>query len=128
MATRQRGITMLSFVMVLIVIAIFAVLIMNLFPVYSEAHSVHSAMKSIAKEPNAASLPLPEIQKKLQRHFDIGYVDSVQGRQATVLREKGGNLLVMKYEVRKPLVYNLDFVAMFDYNVPLSSSSSPGGD
>ena len=124
MAIKQRGITMLSFVMVLIVIVIFAVIAMNLFPVYSEGFSVHSAMKSLAQEPNAASMSLPEAQKRLQKHFDIDYVDSVKGKDAKIEREKSGNILVMNYEVRKHLFYNLDFVAMFDYRVDMSGGAS----
>jgi hypothetical protein len=125
MASKQRGITLMSFVLVLIVIVMFAVVAMNLFPVYSEGFSVHNAMKSVAKEPNAANMALPALQSSLQRHFDIDYVDSVQGKDAKVIRDKGGNILNMTYEVRKHLFYNLDFVAMFDYNVPLNSNSAP---
>ena len=124
MAIKQRGITMLSFVLVLIVIVLFAVIAMNLFPVYNEGFSVHSAMKSVAKEPNAANMALPQVQKALQRHFDIDYVDSVQGRDAKLIREKGTNQLVMTYEVRKHLFYNLDFVAMFDYSVDMSGGGA----
>lgn len=125
---KQRGITMLSFVMVLIVIVLFGVVAMNLFPVYSEGFSVHSAMKSVASEPNAANISLPAAQKSLQRHFDIDYVDSVQGRDAKIIREKGTNKLVMTYEVRKHLFYNLDFVAMFDYSVDLSGAGPSSSD
>ena len=128
MAIKQRGITMLSFVMVLIVIVIFAVVAMNLFPVYSEGFAVHSAMKSVAKDPNAANMPLPALQQSLQRHFDIDYVDSVMGKDAKLIREKGSNTLNMTYEVRKHLFYNLDFVAMFDYNVDLSGAGASTGD
>jgi uncharacterized protein (UPF0333 family) len=128
MASKQRGITLMSFVLVLIVIVIFAVIAMNLFPVYSEGFSVESAMKSVANEPNAANMSPLEAQKKLQKHFDIDYVDSVQGKDAKIVRDKGGNVLNMTYEVRKHLFYNIDFVAMFDYNVPMSGSSSAGGD
>ena len=128
MVSKQRGITLLSFIMVLIVIAMFAVIAMNLFPVYSEGFSVQNAMKSVANEPNAANTPLPVLQKSLQRHFDIDYIDSVQANNAKVIRDKGGNILNMTYEVRKHLVYNLDFVAMFDYEVDLSTSAPAGGD
>ena len=128
MASKQRGITLMSFVMVLIVIVFAAFVAMNLFPVYSEGFSVHSSMKSVAKEPNAAGMPLPLLQQSLQRHFDIDYVESVKGKDAKVIRDKAGNMFSMKYEVRKHLVYNLDFVAMFDYNVPLSTSNPAGDD
>ena len=124
MASKQRGITLMSFILVLIVIGLVAVIAMNLFPVYSEGFSVQSAMKSVAQEPNAPSMSLPEAQKKLQRHFDIDYVDSVKGTDAKIERENGKNNLVMTYEVRKHLFYNLDFVAMFDYRVDMSGGGA----
>jgi Tfp pilus assembly protein PilE len=128
MASKQRGITLMSFILVLIVIGLLAVVAMNLFPVYSEGFSVQSAMKSVAQEPNAANMSLPEAQKKLQKHFDIDYVDSVKGKDAKIERDKGVNNLVMTYEVRKHLFYNLDFVAMFDYRVDMGGGASTSGD
>jgi Tfp pilus assembly protein PilE len=124
MASKQRGITLMSFILVLIVIGLLAVVAMNLFPVYSEGFSVQSAMKSVAQEPNAANMSLPEAQKKLQKHFDIDYVDSVKGKDAKIERDKGVNNLVMTYEVRKHLFYNIDFVAMFDYRVDMSGGGA----
>jgi type II secretory pathway component PulJ len=124
MASKQRGITLLSFVLVLIVLAIFAVLIMNLFPVYREAFSVESAMKSVAQQPNAQNMSVGELQRMLQKRFDIDYVDNVSAKQLTLVRDRAGNQLQMTYEVRKPLVYNLDFVAMFDYTVPIEGGAS----
>jgi Tfp pilus assembly protein PilX len=124
MASKQRGITLMSFILVLIVIGLLAVVAMNLFPVYSEGFSVQSAMKSVAQEPNAANMSLTEAQRKLQKRFDIDYVDSVQGKDAKLERDKGVNNLVMTYEVRKHLFYNIDFVAMFDYRVDMSGGGA----
>jgi Tfp pilus assembly protein PilX len=124
MASKQRGITLMSFILVLIVVGLFAVIAMNLFPVYSEGFSVQNAMKSVAQEPNAANMSLTEAQRKLQKRFDIDYVDSVQGKDAKLERDKGVNNLVMTYEVRKHLFYNLDFVAMFDYRVDMSGGGA----
>ena len=128
MVTKQRGITLMGFIMVLMVGAIFAVVAMNLFPVYREGFSVKNAMESVAKTPNAANMSLPQLQKALQKHFDIDYVDSVDAKAATLIRDKGTQKLGLTYEVRKHLVYNLDFVAMFDYEVDLSTSGPAGGD
>ena len=128
MASKQRGITLLGFIMVLIVLAIFAVIAMNLFPVYNEAFSVKTAMESVARQPGANDMSQQQLQRALQKHFDINYVDNVDAKVAQLVRDKSGNVLNMDYEVRKPLVYNLDFVAKFEYNVPLSSSSASGGD
>jgi hypothetical protein len=127
MVSKQRGITLMGFVMVLIVLAIFAVIAMNLFPVYNEAFSVENAMKSVARQPGAEDMSLPQLQASLQKNFDINYVDNVDAKQVTLIRDKGSNQMNLNYEVRKHLVYNLDFVAMFDVTVDLGGSSPSGG-
>jgi len=70
-------------------------------------------------------MDISELQKGLQKRFDVGYVDTVTGRNATLIRDKGPNQLNMNYEYRKPLFYNLDYVAKFDYTVTLNSQAAP---
>ena len=124
MVSRQRGITLMSFILVLIVIAIFAVLAMNLFPVYREGFSVQNAMKSVAEQPGAQNMSQQQLQRALQKRFDIDYVDSVSAKQMQLVHDNSGNKMQMTYEVRKHMVYNLDFVAMFDYEVQVGGGGT----
>jgi cell division protein FtsL len=124
MVSKQRGITLMSFVLVLIVIVIFAVLAMNLFPVYREGLSVQNAMKSVAEQPGAQNQTQQQLQRALQKRFDIDYVENVSAKQMQLVHDNAGNKMQLTYEVRKPMVYNLDFVAMFDYEVVIGGGSS----
>ena len=121
---KQRGLTFIGFLLVMIVVAGIAIIAMNLVPVYSESFSVKSSMADLAGEPGADKMELPELQKKLQKRFDIDYVESVLAKDAKLVRENGKSQLVLNYEVRKPLVYNLDFVAKFDNSVDLTGVKS----
>jgi hypothetical protein len=49
----------------------------------------------------------------------VGYVETIQGKDVKIIREKRGNLLTADYEVRKPFIYNIDFAIKFKYQVPL---------
>jgi hypothetical protein len=120
----QRGLTLLGFIMVLMVVGFFAFVGLKLFPVYSEYYSVVSDMKGIQSEPGVANMAPEIIKDKLFRRFYISYVTSVKNEHVKVTRQNGYNLNV-KYEVRKPLVYNLDFVAKFEKTVDLTRQ---GGD
>ena len=65
------------------------------------------------------------IRRALDRQFNVGYVDSVTGRDAKLIRDKTtGNMLSMVYEVRKPFIYNIDFVVKFAHTVPLGSKTA----
>jgi Tfp pilus assembly major pilin PilA len=122
--SNQRGLTLLGFIMLLMVVGIFAFVGLKLFPVYSEYYSVVSDMKGIQSEPGVANMAPEIVKDKLFRRFYISYVTSVKNENVKVTRQNGYNLNV-KYEVRKPLVYNLDFVAKFDKTVDLTRQ---GGD
>ena len=118
MKHKQRGITLLGFIFVAIIGAFFAFIAMKLMPVYSEFFSVKSSMNSLAKE-SVSGEDLTSIQTKLQRRFDIDYVETVTAKQAKIVPGTGGKQLNMNYEVRTPFVYNVDFVVKFDYSVDL---------
>ena len=116
---RQSGISMMGFVGLLIVLGSIAFVVMRLFPVYSEHHSVVTAMKGLAADPESAGQDVGQIRKMLAKRLQISYVENVKPENIRITRQDGGYLLVVSYEVRRPLVYNLDFVAKFEDEVPL---------
>lgn len=117
-AAKQRGITLIGFVFMLAIAGFFAFLGMRLFPVYSEYYSVQSDMKGLANEPGVANMSPEKIRDLLNRRFYISYVESVKPEHIKITRNNGYNLRIA-YEVRRPLLYNLDFVAKFDKTVQL---------
>jgi len=112
--SHQKGITLLGFVMLLSVLGFFAFIIMRLFPVYAEARSVKADLEGLKAEPNSAKMSPAQIWNRLERRFQISYVESVKAEHVTFDRKNGYNVTI-KYEVRRPMMYNIDFVAMFEY-------------
>ncbi len=125
MYRKQRGITLMGFILVATVLGFFALMGFKLFPAYSEYYGVVQAMKSVAEQPGSGKLELSELQRMLQKRFDVGYVETVEAKSATLARAATGNQLNMNYEYRKPLFYNLDYVAKFDYTVTLNGKDTP---
>ena len=124
MERKQRGMTLIGFVIGLIVVCFFAYMAMVLGPAYSEHFGVRKAMNFVAATQTAGSTNLLEIQRGLDRQFNVGYVDSVSGKDVKLIREKTGNLISMNYEVRKAFIYNIDFVIKFQYKTPLGSKTA----
>lgn len=121
MMSKQRGVTLLGFLMGLIIAGIFAFMAMRLFPVYSEYMSVKSDMQQIADTPGSASLGLADVRKSLEKRFYISYVDNVDLKNNVTLTKVGNvNQLTIAYEVRRPMAYNVDFVAKFEHMVELN--------
>ena len=115
---KQQGITLIGFVMILAIVLFSAFIAMKLFPIYQEYFSVVTAMKGVAQEPNVQNKSPAEIRKMLFNRFYISYVESVE-RDDVSISKRNGYTVTIAYEVRKPLVGNLDIVAKFDKTVDL---------
>ncbi|HET7843588.1 MAG TPA: DUF4845 domain-containing protein [Xanthomonadales bacterium] len=123
---KQKGITLLGFVMILAIVGFFAFIIMRLFPVYSEYYGVVQALKAVQVEPGIASKTPEQIKESLDRKFYISYVTSVKKNNIKITRKDGGYLVQVKYEVRGPLLYNLEYIATFDKTVQLGGAAIGG--
>ncbi|MDY0022170.1 DUF4845 domain-containing protein [Arenimonas caeni] len=120
MVSKQRGMTLMSFVMVLVVVGFFALVAMKLFPMYSEYFNLKGVMTEYAAQPNSASIPPAQMHTDLNRRFGIAYVSSVKKEHIKLVREGGVSKLNIAYEVRVPLFGNLDVVGRFDNTVELT--------
>ena len=76
-----------------------------------------------AQEPGVATWSPEKVKESLFKRFYISYVENVKAEHVKLTRNNGYNLTV-KYEVRKPLLYNLDFVAKFEKTVELTRTDS----
>lgn len=124
MTTRhtQRGLSLLGFLLVLALVAVIALIGMRLFPIYSEYYSVVGAMENLKNQPGIEQKSPPEIKELFFRRLYVNYVESVEQKNVLVRRGNRGMEIRVKYEVRRPMVGNLDIVASFDKTVQLSGS------
>lgn len=121
MKHNQKGITLLSVLLILALVGFFGFLFMRLFPVYTEYFSAVNDIKAVTQAADADKLELPMIKDGLYRRFQISYVERINLDKHIKLRtEKDGKVLDLKYEVREPLMYNLDFVAKFERSFPVT--------
>ncbi|MCD9028453.1 DUF4845 domain-containing protein [Luteimonas sp. BDR2-5] len=113
MKRTQRGITLLGFVIVLAVVGFAAYIGMKLFPMYSEYYSVKSALKGLSQESGIASADPARIQDLFFRRLYISYSENVKPNNVKLRRVDSGWQMDVEYEVRKPMVGNLDVVGKF---------------
>ena len=117
---RQRGMTLLGFLMVLVIVAFFLFIGMKLFPVYSEYYGVRTSLKALQQEPGIASKTPDQVRALLDNKFYISYVTTPKAKDIKITRRGGEYIVQVKYERRGNLVYNLDYIASFDKTVSLT--------
>ena len=126
MKRKQSGLSLVGFLVVLAVVGFAAYVGMKLFPMYQEYYSVQSAMKGLANEPGVADMDPAKVQDLFFRRLYINYSENVKPQNVKFERMEGGWKMRVNYEVRRPLVGNLDVVGKFDKTQDLTRRC--GGD
>jgi hypothetical protein len=126
MKRKQGGLSLVGFLVVLAVVGFAAYIGMKLFPMYQEYYSVQSAMKGLAAEPGVADMDPAKVEDLFFRRLYINYSENVKPQNVKFERIDGGWKMMVNYEVRRPLVGNLDVVGKFDKTQDLTRRG--GGD
>lgn len=120
MKRKQSGLTLMSFLIVLVVVGFAAYVGMKLFPMYSEYYSVRNALNGIANEPGVGDMDPSRIQDMFFKRMDINYSDHVKPADVKLDHIDGGWRMTVDYEVRRDLVGNLDVVGKFNASKDLT--------
>jgi hypothetical protein len=124
MKSKQAGITLIGFLVVLAVVAFFGYMAMKLVPAYTEFMGVSKAMTQVSTE-GADGKSLDEIRRDLMFKMGFQYVDdaTIQPQDITIDRSNGAQLHVA-YDKQVPFIYNIDFLLHFEKSVPLQGNVS----
>jgi hypothetical protein len=124
MKSKQSGVTLIGFLIIIAVVGFFGYMAMKLLPSYSEFMGVGKAMTQIAtEESNGKSLD--DIRRNLMRKMDFQYVDdaTIKPTDITIQRDAGGtSQLHVEYDKQIPFMYNISFLLHFEKSVTLQGN------
>ena len=116
---KQRGLTLVGFGIVLVLVVFFAYTAMRLVPLYLEYHALINAMNTLEEDPRAAKMSPTQIKNKLINSLWVNYAtDNIQRKHMKVTRKNGLQVRVT-YEVRRDFIGNVDLILSFDRSVHL---------
>jgi hypothetical protein len=123
MKSKQSGITLIGFLIVLAVVGFFGYMAMKLVPSYLEFLGVKKAMTQIADD-GAAEKSLDGIRRDLAFKMGFQYVDdsTIQPSDITITRDHGAATLHVDYDKQVPFIANIDFLLHFNTSVPLKGN------
>ncbi|MFC3551252.1 DUF4845 domain-containing protein [Lysobacter cavernae] len=113
MKRTQGGMTLIGFVLVLAVVGVFIYMGMKLIPMYSEYYAVKQALNELSKEPGISQQDPGKIKDLFFRRLYISYADNVKPENVKFARKDAGYTMSVDYEVRRPLIANIDVVGHF---------------
>ena len=112
---QQQGLTLISWVFVLVIVAFCGMFGFAVVPMYAENIYVVNALKSLA-EPgsNLGEMSDAEIKKRLQNFYMVNNVRSDGAQNIVIDRKSKALLITIDYENRANLFYNIDIVTHFE--------------
>ena len=116
----QRGLSMIGFLFVAVMLIFVAMLAMKLVPAYIEFFSVKKILATMGQDPDLRSKSNSEIRSDFSRRASAGYVEVVQPSDLTIERSSAGTVVSVEYEFRTKLFGNVSLVVDF------SASSGDG--
>ncbi len=117
---RQRGVSMIGGLLMLIVVCFVALMVIRIVPIYVSYFTVKSTLEALQQDPASRQMSVAELYNTLQKRFEIGYVSVVDARRVKIRQQGRERILSLAYEDRRTLIGNLDIVASFDINLVLS--------
>lgn len=116
---QQGGMTYIGMILVIIFIVFVAVVVMKLLPLYLENMKVQSVLDGVASDTATEQVSEAEIMDTILKRLGINDVEHVEKRDIDLKRVGSALVISVEYEVRTPLMYNLDVVAKFDNQATL---------
>jgi len=116
---KQNGLTLLGFLMVLVLVLFFSYVGMRIIPLYLEYHALINAMEQLENDPGAKALSPAAIKNRLINSLWVNYAtDNIKREHMRITRSDGVRVRVA-YEVRRPMLGNVDVILTFDRTVVL---------
>ena len=110
---RQRGLTLIGWLLTLAAIGLVAVMGLRLVPVYLDAYKVATILEQLESESRTSSMDRREVRETVRRRLDIDDVTRVSASELQFKEIPGGMQVLLEYEARVHLIGNLDAVARF---------------
>ena len=122
MKQRQQGLTLLGFIIGLAVAGVFVYCGMKVIPMYAEYYAVKKSLKAVANDSSVSQTDPKALRDAFIKRLSVDYSDNVKPADVRYQRSGSGASLNVKYEVRRPLIANLDIVGNFEASEPLTGA------
>ena len=109
---RQRGLSMIAFLFVAVVIIVVAIVGFRMVPSYVEYFTIQSAVeKSLRDSPDPTP---PAVRRSFEKYIAADYIDSVTHNDLVVVKEGNAILASVSWQKRLHMVGNVSLLLDFE--------------
>jgi hypothetical protein len=110
---KQKGMTGISIMVLLVLIAFVAVTLLKIMPIYFDSFKVGDVISSLEQERGLGEKSPNELKTLIIKRLDVNMVSDVTKEHIFIEKIKNEVLIDVEYEVRKPMFGNLDVIISF---------------
>lgn len=119
---KQKGLTMISWMVVIAIVVFNGVIGMNVIPVYINDHSVKSIMKNLEMDTAVRGKSPKQLKEIISKRLRINNVYSIEKENIVIKKIKNGHYITINYEPRGKLVGNLDYIVSFRHEARIPAT------
>jgi hypothetical protein len=113
MRTRQRGVSLLSFIAACIVLVFVAIFGFKIGPAYFEQYTIRSIFAKIAGSPDFANATAADVRRAFGRQMEVDRISAIGPSDLEISREDGQLVIEAQYQVTVPLFANISLLMDF---------------
>jgi len=120
--TRQRGMSMISWIIVIAFLLFQGIMAMKIIPVYINDASVSSIMKELPNDSSLSHASISKIRDTVEKRLKINNIYDIDRNDIVIKPGQGGYDVTLDYESRGTLFGNLDYIISFKHEASIASS------
>jgi hypothetical protein len=109
---RERGLTMIGFLFVAVVVVVSALVCFRVFPAYMEYFSVQKALEGALVD--SRDLTKADIKRLVGKRIDAEYIESVNAGDIDVVKSGNVTTVSVSWQTKLHMVGNASIVLDFD--------------
>lgn len=117
----QRGLTMISWMVVIVFLLFQGVIAMNVIPVYMTDSSVKKIMEGLPNDATARNAATRDLKGIIAKRLSMNSVYTVKPEHIKVKKGRGENIVTIEYEPRGKLVGNLEYIVSFKHEARIAT-------
>ncbi|GAA5523875.1 hypothetical protein Maes01_00424 [Microbulbifer aestuariivivens] len=119
---RQRGMGYWGWLMVVAAFGFVFTCVAKMAPAYLDASYVDQALRALAENPRVRNMTRGEIEQEMSRFFTLNNVRGEPTKAVRVIPGTDGMLVSVAYELRQPLIYNVDVIMKFNKQLNIAKT------
>ena len=118
---KQKGMTLISWVVVLVFVGFQFMLAIKILPVFSTDHTIKSVWHTIENDTMLVGASPKNIKKAIMKKMKINNVYDFDLNTVKIKKSKGYYIVTTEYEPRGKIIGPLDFIVSFKHEAKIKA-------